>query len=597
MEKENQTFFITEEEIPRIQTYQELISQKLSNLSEQTDNLMENGKYENALVLLNKLVVLDTQNYENYLRRASCLFNLCDFKSAIINIEKALIMCSSQELNEKCAFYHFIYAQTLYDQKLYPEAVKQFDHSIQKNANKLIYHIRRLACIWEMGDHNKSLDIINQLLTEYTDNADILVLRAVLYYSYGKHTKCFEDVHQTLDLDNCNVIALSLKEKLATAAAHHREQAISLHMQNKNREALRKINLAIETNPACAEFNIFRGIVYRNLRDYTAAADDFLIAMNKCNHDQNNSIYWDSNKQLILTYNDFAVHCYKKKFYEEAIQLLNKGIESEKNEKGLYMNRGDCYLQLGHCDFARSDYEQALEIDEQSSLAKSRLAFVLYSKGIDSFSQSKYAKATKLFSEAIQFSPSITHFYLCRAKSRLIEGDMESSKVDALISLLLSPGIELDPALRGRLFPDARTADHLLQTPEGKLAIEYMRTVQGKTDASKSVDQESVHLDNPSASAISVDNQSLQVEENELVVVDDAKTLENVKKFCSQDMICVPRDWSVLTSSLPAVPTPAGANRVIPDLRECMDEMEFHKAIYYTRKKIDEEVEKYFKLN
>ena len=592
MEKDSATFFITEENIPKIQTYQELISQKLNNLSEQTDNLIENGKYGNALVLLNKLVVLDSQSFENYLRRASCLFHLCDFKSAIINIEKAHSMQSSEELNEKCAFYHFLYAQTLYDQKLYSEAVKEFDHSIQRNSNKLIYHIRKLACIWAMGDHNKCLDTINQLLAYYTDNADLLVLRAVLYYSYGKHTKCFEDVHRTLDLDSTNIIALSLKEKLATAAAHHREQAISLHMQNNNRDALRKINLAIETNPACAEFHIFRGVVYRNLREYTAAADEFLIALNKCNHDQDSPIYWESTKQLILTYNDFAVHCYKKKFYEEAIQLLNKGIESEKNEKGLYMNRGDCYLQLGHCDFARSDYEEALQIDENSSLAKSRLAFVLYSKGIDSFSQSKYTTATQLFSEAIKFSPTITHFYLCRAKSRLIEGETAQSKVDALISLLLSPGIELDPALRSRLFPDARTPEDLLQTPEGKLAIEYMRTVQQGTDVSKNIKDSTniaIQLDNP------VGSPSPQLEDN--VAVDDKKTLEDVKKFCSQDIICVPRDWSVLTSKLPAVPTPAGTNGVMPDLRECMDEMEFHKAIYYTRKKIDLEVEKYFKLN
>ena len=593
--EDNTTFFITEENIPKILTYQELISQKLNNLSEQTDNLIEDGKYENALVLLNKLVVLDSQSYTHYLRRASCLFNLCDFKSAIINIEKALAMRSSQELREKCAFYHFLYAQTLYDQKLYTEAVKEFDHSIQMNSNKLIFHVRKLACIWAMKDHNKCLNIINQLMSDYIDNADILVLRAILYYSYGKHTKCFEDVHHTLDLDSCNAIALSLKEKLAKAAAHHREQAISLHMQNKNREALRKINLAIETNPACAEFHIFRGVVYRNLRNYTAAADDFLIALNKCNHDQDNPVYWDSNRQLILTYNDFAVHCYKRKFYEEAIQLLNKGIESEKNEKGLYMNRGDCYLQLGHCDFARSDYEEALQIDGHSSLAKSRLAFVLYSKGIDSFSQSKYSAATQQFSEAIKYSPTLTHFYLCRAKSRLIEGDIENSKVDALISLLLSPGIELDPALKSRLFPDARTPEHLLQTPEGKLAIEYMRTVQ-ETDASKSISQGTagivMQLDNPSGV---MEDPSPQLEDNE--IVDDSKTIEDVKRFCSHDTICAPRDWSVLTSTLPAVPTHTGGNGIMPDLRECMDEMEFHKAIYYTRKKIDMELAKYFKLN
>ncbi|KAI6660774.1 Tetratricopeptide repeat protein 16-like [Oopsacas minuta] len=591
MEKDNASFFITEENTPKIQSYQELISQKLNTLSEDADSLIENSEYENALIILNKLVVLDSESYIHYVRRAHCLFHICDFKSAIINMEKALVMQYSDELNEKCGFYHFLYAQTLYDQKLYIEAVKEFDKAIQINSKTLIYHVRKLACIWSMSEHNKCLDLINQLLIQYNCDSNLLVLRAVLYYSYGKHTKCFEDVHQTLNIDSNNAIALSLNDKLASAAAHHKEQALSLHMQNKNREALKKINLAIETNPACADFNIFRGVVYRNLHDYSSAADDFLIALNKCNHDQDNPTYWDSNKQLILTYNDFAVHCYKKKFYEEALQLLNKGIESEKNEKGLYMNRGDCYLQLGHYDFARSDYEQALQIDETSSLAKSRLAFVYYSKGNDSFSQSKYSTATEQFSQAIEFAPAITHFYFCRAKSRLVEGKIEESKIDALISLLLSPGIEFDPALRSRLFPDARTPEHLLQSPEGKIAIEYMRRINCDT---RSLELANTIPKEIQSQSHSVENTS-QLEDNE--IIDEENTMQAVSKFCSQDLIVAPRAWNVISDNLPAIPAASDSNGIMPDLKKCMDEIEFHKQIYYTRKRIDGEVEEYFKNN
>ena len=584
MEKDTTSFFITEESTPKIESYQELISHKLNSLATRVDSCIENVEYENALIFLNKLVILDSENYNNYFRRAHCLFHMCDFKSAIINIEKAYTMQSSEELNEKCGFYHFMYAQTLYDQKLYPEAIRQFDKSIHRSPDKFPYHIRKLACVWAMGEHNTCLELINQLLLRYSNSSNLLVLRAVLYYSYGKHTKCFEDVHDTLAIDSDNVIALNLNEKLASAATHHKEQALSLHMGGKNREALKKINLAIETNPACADFHIFRGVVYRNLHNFTAAADDFLIALNKCNHDQTSTAYWDSNKQLILTYNDFAVHCYNKKFYEEAIQLLNKGIESEKNEKGLYMNRGDCYLQLGHYDFARSDYEQALQIDKDSSLAKSRLAFVFYSKGIDSFSQSKHSVATQHFSQAVEYAPAITHFYLCRAKSRLVEGNVRDSKVDALISLLLSPGIELDPALRSRLFPDARTPEHLLQTPEGKTAVEYLRTVKGSTGL--------VDITTNENTVTSTDNTTHEVE-----LLDDEKTLQDVEKFCSTDLTTAPRAWNVLSNELPAIPAVSGDNGVMPDLRKCMNEIEFHKQIYYTRKKIDGEVEKYFRQN
>ena len=51
-------------------------------------------------------------------------------------------------------------------------------------------------------------------------------------------------------------------------------------------------------------------------------------------------MYMDSQRQLLLTYNDFSVECFSKGFYEEAIILLNKAIKGEKRERGLYVNRG-----------------------------------------------------------------------------------------------------------------------------------------------------------------------------------------------------------------------------------------------------------------
>ena len=84
----------------------------------------------------------------------------------------------------------------------------------------------------------------------------------------------------------------------------------------------------------------YRGALHRKLGDYNAAIDDFLLALDKCDHDEDSPVYSDSQRQLLLTYNDFAVECFTKGFYEEAIILLNKAIKGEKREKGLYVNRG-----------------------------------------------------------------------------------------------------------------------------------------------------------------------------------------------------------------------------------------------------------------
>ena len=69
------------------------------------------------------------------------------------------------------------------------------------------------------------------------------------------------------------------------------------------------------------------------------AIDDYLLAMNKSNYHEDSPVYKDAQRQLMLTYNNFAVDCSKRGYYEEAVLLLNKAIKDEKMEAGLYLNR------------------------------------------------------------------------------------------------------------------------------------------------------------------------------------------------------------------------------------------------------------------
>ena len=74
--------------------------------------------------------------------------------------------------------------------------------------------------------------------------------------------------------------------------------------------------------------------------DFNAAVDDLLLAMDKCQHKQDSPVYISASKQLLLTYNSFAMECFRQRHFDSAVTLLNKAIKQEKTEKGLYLNRG-----------------------------------------------------------------------------------------------------------------------------------------------------------------------------------------------------------------------------------------------------------------
>lgn len=76
------------------------------------------------------------------------------------------------------------------------------------------------------------------------------------------------------------------------------------------------------------------------MKDFNAAVDDFIVAMDKVSHQQDCEVYKNASRQLVLTYNDFAMECFRQRHFREAVILLNKAIKEEKEEKGLYLNRG-----------------------------------------------------------------------------------------------------------------------------------------------------------------------------------------------------------------------------------------------------------------
>ncbi len=93
-----------------------------------------------------------------------------------------------------------------------------------------------------------------------------------------------------------------------------------------------------------------RGIVYRRLKDFTAAIEDLILAVEFYGvgedppqggvQDNSEDLEEEAQTQLVLTYNDFAIQCFSRGLYGEAIMLLNKAIEKQRDASELFINRG-----------------------------------------------------------------------------------------------------------------------------------------------------------------------------------------------------------------------------------------------------------------
>ncbi|GFR68898.1 tetratricopeptide repeat protein 16 [Elysia marginata] len=422
------------------------------------------------ITCLNKAINLKTDDPIFYVERAEAYIQLCDFQSAILNYKKACLLESrNQTYYSRLAFLYYFQGQTLFDQRLYPEALEAFSRASEMVPDNIGYHIRSITCLAALQRHGECLALVNKRLETDHHNPDLYIMRARLHEMFRNTTLCYYDVKDAIVLDPEHEEAKSIMAAIVKRANASKLQAMQLNIAGKHREALQKISIAIETNPSVADFHVLRGALQRKLHDFNAAIDDFLLALDKCDHQEEDPVYINSQRQLLLTYNDFAVECFGKGFFEEAIILLNKAIKGEKSEKSLYVNRGDCFFKQSELTFALQDYHQALELDPQDSAVKARISVVHNEFGVEQYQDKNYKEAEEKFTLALQYNPQVGQYYISRSRARYMMEDSAGARDDLLIGLILAPTNEDVLSIVSRLFPGKSVAD-VINSPAARAA-------------------------------------------------------------------------------------------------------------------------------
>lgn len=422
------------------------------------------------ITCLNKAINLKTDDPVFYVERAEVYIQLCDFQSAILNYKKACLLESRNEtFYSRLAFLYYFQGQTLFDQRLYPEALEAFSRASEMVPDNVGYHIRSITCLAALQRHGECLALVNKRLETDHHNPDLYIMRARLHEMFRNTTLCYYDVKDAIVLDPDHEEANAIMAAIVKRANASKLQAMQLNIAGKHREALQKISIAIETNPSVADFHVLRGALQRKLHDFNAAIDDFLLALDKCDHQEEDPVYINSQRQLLLTYNDFAVECFGKGFYEEAIILLNKAIKGEKTEKSLYVNRGDCFFKQSELTFALQDYHQALELDPQDSAVKARISVVHNEFGVEQYQDKNYKEAEEKFTLALQYNPHVGQYYISRSRARYMMENTQGARDDLLIGLILAPTNEDVLSIVSRLFPGKSVAD-VINSPAARAA-------------------------------------------------------------------------------------------------------------------------------
>uniref|UniRef100_A0A8C5KG70 Tetratricopeptide repeat domain 16 n=1 Tax=Jaculus jaculus TaxID=51337 RepID=A0A8C5KG70_JACJA len=438
---------------------------------------LEREDWEMAVLFFSRALHLDPDRF--YAFRAEAFIQLCDFSSAVQNLRRA---CNFQPDNvkylERLAFVLYLQGQCLYDQCDFQEALNIFLQVSELQPQKACFRYRCMACLLALKQHQECLSLITREVRHGTATPDVYILRARIYNFFQKPKLCYQDLRSALLLDPKHLQAKRLLQIMVDQAQQARQDAGILAVQGKLQRALKRINCAIDNNPLDPSFFLFRGTLYRRLQEFDQAVEDLLKAMDMV-LDSEDPLVSQAQRQLLLAYNDFAVHCYTHGAYQEGVQLLNKAIRDEQNEKGLYINRGDCFFQLGNLAFAEADYKQALALSPLDEGANMRMGVLQEKMGFCEQTRRQFQKAEDHFSVAIKHNPYKIQYYMHRAKSRQLLQDVFGARQDVATVLLLNPKQPEMLPLITSLFPNM-SVEEILESQIAHLASLQLKQMGGR---------------------------------------------------------------------------------------------------------------------
>ncbi|XP_051022245.1 tetratricopeptide repeat protein 16 [Acomys russatus] len=450
---------------------------KVKEYYHQGHNCLEHEDWEMAVLFFSRALHLDPTLVDFYVFRAEAFIQLCDFSSALQNLRRAFSYePENDKYLERLAFILYLQGQCLYDLCDFQEALYVFLQASDLQPKNSSFSYRCIACLLALERHQDCLTLITREVKQGRASADIYILRARIYNFFQKPTLCYRDLRSALLLDPKHPEAKQLLQMMVDQAKQSLQDASILAVQGKLLRALKCITCAIEHNPLDPNLFLFRGTLYRRLQQFEPAVEDFLKALDMVTDSRDNLVQ-QAQRQLLLTYNDFAVHCYTQGAYQEGVLLLNKAIRDEQKEKGLYINRGDCFFQLGNLCYAEADYKQALALSPQDEGANLRMGVLQEKMGFLEQKHRQFQTAEDHFSVAIKHNPEKAQYYLHRAKIRQLLQNLLGARQDVATVLLLNPNYPKMAPVISNLFP-GMTVEDVLNSQVAQLAkLELSRMV------------------------------------------------------------------------------------------------------------------------
>lgn len=210
---------------------------------------------------------------------------------------------------------------------LYKKAIKDYNQAIKLDQKNIVLYFRRAELYYEVfREKEKAIEDYMKVLELEPDNEDAYIRLAEIYFELREIKKqelCYKEV---IKINPNNLI---VNEQLASY----------YYSQNKYKEALGYINVALELGSDEEWLNLAQGECYYEIHEYNRALEVYCKIINS-----NNNLGYDYRGDVYMAL----------KQYDKAIKDYEKFIELKPESKGVYYRLGLAY-------YKNENYDKAIE--------------------------------------------------------------------------------------------------------------------------------------------------------------------------------------------------------------------------------------------
>jgi tetratricopeptide (TPR) repeat protein len=294
-----------------------------------------------SVKIISTQIEAQPENAELYYQRAKLYFDEKFLERAFIDIEDAI------KFNAQNPLYYYLKGRILYAMNKTQEAAKAYESAITLKPDYRDAQMNLAELYYVVKEHTKSIDLLNVLIAE--DPTD-----ATFYCLKGDNQRELKDTLR----------AIATYQKALELDGEYYDAAMQLGLllaAKKNKSAKEYFTTAIRINPRSAEAYFGRAYYYQVTGEFQKALFDYRKVI-------------DLDPSNDKSYYNVGIINFDAKRYDEAMRSWDICIQMNNRHMEAYYMRGLVFEYKKNNADAKLNYQYALELNPNYTLAKEGLA-------------------------------------------------------------------------------------------------------------------------------------------------------------------------------------------------------------------------------